>query len=184
MKKYLITDKSFYTQDKESFIKTLNSSIIKHNPDYILYRDKENNNYKDMASEFIKLCKRYKNIKSFIHQDIDLAISLDATGVHLTSSQIQNIKDAKEKNLEVIVSTHTLEEMQKAQSLGADGVTYSPIFASPGKGEPKGVDNLKCVLEKTDIKVFALGGIIDSKQIEMLKKTKVYGFASIRYFYT
>jgi len=32
--------------------------------------------------------------------------------------------------------------------------------------------------------VFALGGVVDAKHIEMLEEVKPYGFASIRYFYT
>jgi len=103
--------------------------------------------------------------------------------VHLTSTQFDKIEYAKSLGLEVIVSTHTHDEVLQAQDLGADAVTYSPIFSSPGKGEPKGVEDLKELLNKCSVKVFALGGIVDEKQVSEIEKTQAYGFASIRYFY-
>lgn len=156
--------------------------ISKYNPDFILYRDKENPNYHVEALKFVQLCLEVKNLKYFLHQDVDLAKKLGATGVHLTSSQFEKIEYAKSLNLEVIISTHSLEEVQIAQEKGADYVTYSPIFASPNKGEPKGIENLKTLLQKTDMNIFALGGIVEQKEVDLIKKSDVYGFASIRYF--
>jgi thiamine-phosphate pyrophosphorylase len=156
--------------------------IKKSPPDYVLYRDKENPAYSTDAELFVNACKEFENIKCFIHQDVDLAVKLGADGVHLTSKQFDKIKYAKSKNLEVIISTHSFDEVKKAQILGADAVTYSPIFSTPNKGEPKGVDELKKLTDSVDIKVFALGGITTQKEIEKIEKTGAYGFASIRYF--
>jgi len=182
MKKYLITTREFYTDTPAVFRSILHEQLREYLPEYVLYRDKSNPNYDIQASHFVEVCNQFENTKSFIHQDINLAYRLKSTGVHLTSKQIDLIPQAKNKNLEVIVSTHTKDEVLKAQKLGADAVTYSPIFASPNKGKPKGVDDLKELLKNTTIKVFALGGVVDLEHIELLEKTKVYGFASIRYF--
>ena len=183
MYKYLITSPEFYTDISDVFREKLSNQIQTHKPTYILYRDKLNPQYDTLAKEFIETCKEHKDTKSFLHQKVELAKSLNASGVHLTSMQFDEIKKAKSYGLEVIVSTHTHEEVLKAQELGADAVTYSPVFASPGKGTPKGIKDLENVVEKYDIKVFALGGIIDSSQINMINKIAVYGFASIRYFF-
>lgn len=183
MHKYLITSSEFYTDTPAVFKKILYDKFQTHMPIYALYRDKSNKNYNKLAYDFVDTCNKFENIKSFIHQDVDLAKELNATGVHLTSIQFDKIKDAKEKSLEVIISTHTHDEVIQAQELGADAVTYSPIFFSPGKGEPKGIDDLKELLEKCSIKVFALGGIVEESHVKMLEATKAYGFASIRYFY-
>ncbi|WP_457744867.1 thiamine phosphate synthase [Sulfurimonas sp.] len=170
MKKYLITASPSYFQ------------LRKYMPDFALYRDKENENYALKAREFIEMAKQIKTLKPFLHRDYTLANSLNAAGVHLTSTQFEDIKKAKKLDLEVIISTHTHVEVLKAEDLGADYVTYSPIFHSPHKGEPKGLEDLKELVQKTDIKIFALGGIIDEEQIQEIEKTKSYGFASIRYF--
>lgn len=173
MKKYLITSREF----------GLHEQLAKHLPDYALYRDKANPNYSIQASHFVEVCKQFEEIKSFIHRDANLAKELGASGVHLTSTQADEIELAKELGLEVIISTHSVDEALKAQDLGADAVTFSPIFASPNKGEPIGVEALEKLLGICEIKVFALGGIVSNEHIELIKKTKAYGFASIRYFY-
>lgn len=172
MKKYLIS----------SSPSDLHKKIEKHLPNYVLYRDKSSQDYDARAEDIVEICSQFENIKCFIHQKVELAKKLGVSGVHLTSKQFDKIKQAKDLGLEVIISTHTYEEVLDAQTLGADAVTYSPIFASPDKGEPKGIEDLKEILTKCDIKVFALGGVIDALHVEQLEKTKVYGFASIRYF--
>jgi len=182
MKKYLITSPEYYSTDIDLFDKRLRKQLHLHMPEFVLFRDKTTLKYADLAYEFIKICKEFKNIKSYIHQDVLLAKELGADGIHLTSLQFNEIKNAKKNNLEVIISTHSLDEVLKAQNLGADYVTYSPIFKTPNKGKPKGIENLQDILNKCDIKVFALGGIIDKSHITEIKKTSVYGFASIRYF--
>ncbi|EDZ61396.1 Thiamine-phosphate pyrophosphorylase [Sulfurimonas gotlandica GD1] len=183
MQKYLITSREFYTDTPAIFRNILHEQFARHRPTYALYRDKSNPNYDIQAAHFVEVCNQFETIKSFIHRDAELAKKLEATGVHLTSTQFDEITIAKELGLEVIISTHTHDEVIKAKKLGADAVTYSPVFASPGKGEPKGIKDLKDILNKCEIKVFALGGIVDSEQVKAIEETEAYGFASIRYFY-
>lgn len=172
MKTYLIN----------SDLSKLSTQLQNYQVDFALYRDKNNPNYVEIAQEFIDICKRSPKLSSFLHQDYILAKKLGASGVHLTSLQFDKIPDAKALGLEVIISTHTFEEIEKAQALGADYVTYSPIFHSPNKGEPKGIADLKDVVEKSSMKIFALGGIVSQDQIDAVAQTGAYGFASIRYF--
>lgn len=182
MHKYLITSREFYTDTPAIFRSILHEQFVKHLPTYALYRDKENPLYAIQAAHFVEICSEFDGLKSFIHQDADLAKELNATGVHLTSTQFDEIQRAKELGLEVIISTHTKEEVLKAKKLGADAVTYSPIFASPDKGEPKGIEDLKDIANMCDINIFALGGVVENSHVQMLEETGVYGFASIRYF--
>lgn len=182
MRKYLITSKELGAGTLETFRSTLHSQFIKYKPEYALYRDKSNPNYDNFAANFIDVCREFKHIKSFIHQNIDLAKELNATGVHLTSTQFDEIIKAKGSGLEIIISTHTHKEVLLAQKLGADAVTYGPIFTSPDKGEPKGVEDLKKILNESKINIFALGGIVAQQHIDLIADTKAYGFASIRYF--
>lgn len=151
-------------------------------PDFALYRDKKNENYATEAQNFIQMCKPLKELKAFLHQDYNLAVKLGAFGVHLTSQQFDDIPKAKELGLAVIISTHTHDEVHIAEAMGADYVTYSPVFASPNKGEPKGVEDLQSIVSMVDIDIFALGGIVSEEQIEAVRETNAYGFASIRYF--
>ena len=69
-----------------------------------------------------------------------------------------------------------------AQNEGADAITFSPIFNSPGKGKPLGLEKLKEINDKINIKCFALGGIIHKDQVDACEALGVFGFASIRFF--
>jgi thiamine-phosphate pyrophosphorylase len=181
--KYLITSREFYTDTPAVFRRVLHEQFVKHLPEYALYRDKTNPNYAIQAEHFVEVCAQFEDIKAIIHSDVTLAFKLRAFGVHLTSKEFDEIARAKELGLRVIISTHSKEEVLKAEKLGADYVTYSPIFTTPNKGEPKGIADLEKLLEMTNLKVFALGGIVNEEEVNAISKTKAYGFASIRYFY-
>ncbi|MBA1438722.1 MAG: thiamine phosphate synthase [Epsilonproteobacteria bacterium] len=159
-----------------------NAIVQKHHPDFILYRDKQTKQYARNAKEFVTRCSAYPKTKLFLHQDYTLASELGVDGVHLTSQQFDKIEAAKRLDLEVIVSTHSLDEVLHATTLGADYVTWSPIFASPNKGKPKGLKALVEVVQKSSVKVFALGGIVTQKHIKQIEQSGAYGFASMRYF--
>ena len=104
--------------------------------------------------------------------------------VNIVRSFLSMLEDANNiDNFSTPPTFEVNEEVLKAQKVGADYVTYSPIFTTPNKGKPKGIEDLKIILDKVDIKVFALGGIINKAQIEEIASTKAFGFASIRYFY-
>jgi thiamine-phosphate pyrophosphorylase len=148
----------------------------------ILYRDKSNLNYSANAKLFLQEARKYPFDKILLHGDVELAAALKADGVHLRSDQFALISHAKENNLFVIVSTHSSQEAKLAQDLGADMITISPVFSSPNKGEPIGLNTLKEVCDDLSIPVIALGGIIKEEHIEACKQQGASGFASIRYF--
>ena len=183
MIKYLITDPKYYTNDKKKFEEVLINTLNKQQIDITCFRDKKSSNFQDLAKIFIKICKE-KNIKKILlNGDYLLAHKLNASGVHLTSTQFDDISKAKELGLYVIISCHTFEDIEKSLENQADAVTYSPIFETPNKGTPKGITSLNEAVEKYEnMNIIALGGIINDEQIEQISKTKSYGFASIRYF--
>jgi thiamine-phosphate pyrophosphorylase len=150
--------------------------------DMIVYRDKLTDDYASNAKLFVKESRRYIFKKILLHSDYRLAKELKADGVHLTSTQFFDIKEAKALGLFVVISTHTEEEAKIAERLGADMVTYSPIFSTPNKGEPKGLEELRNLINSLSIPVIALGGIITKEQIESCESVGAFGFASIRYF--
>ncbi len=150
--------------------------------DMIVYRDKTSKNYAINAKLFLNEARKYDFQKVLLHTDYELAYQLKADGIHLTSRQFDEIAKAKALGLFVIMSTHTKQEALKAQKLGADMITYSPIFATPNKGEPKGVEKLRELTSLVDIPLIALGGIISQEQIDLCKESGAVGFASIRYF--
>ncbi len=179
---YLITDRRYYTDTPAVFRKNVHAAFVRHLPEYALYREPHNPDYALMAEHFLETCAQFPDIRGLLHRDIDLAKRLNAYGVHLTSRQIGETAEAKAAGLFTVVSTHTPEEIERAKALGADAVTYSPVFETPGKGAPKGLEDLKEIAGRIDLPVIALGGIVGPEQVEAVKAAGAAGFASIRYF--
>jgi thiamine-phosphate pyrophosphorylase len=146
----------------------------------IVYRDKSN--VSKHGAAFVQAAKKFDFEKVIIHGDISLAKSAGADGVHLSSLQLDEIADAKAMGLFVVVSTHTIDELKKAEALGADMATFSPIFETPNKGAPVGLEVLRSVTSQVNLPVLALGGILTEEQIKACERSGASGFASIRYF--
>ena len=182
MKSYLITDPSYYGSTPETIESALDVIYSHRFPDFALFRDKQTSDYRTLAQTFITISREYKVPHILLHGDYTLANELKADGVHLTSTQFEDITEAKKRGLYVVISTHTHDEALNAQKLGADAITYSPIFFSPNKGEPKGLEDLKEIVDKIRVPIFALGGITTQEQIKAVEECGAYGFASIRYF--
>lgn len=175
---YVITDPSTLN------FQTLKTDLERFSTkaEMIVYRDKVTDNYRLNAKLFVETAQAYNFQKIFLHTDYRLAYALKADGVHLKSTQFTDIAKAKELGLFVTISTHTIQETKKAASLGADMLTFSPIFNTPNKGEPKGIEALKEVTSLCTIPVIALGGIVTQEHIRLCEESGAFGFASIRYF--
>jgi thiamine-phosphate pyrophosphorylase len=84
------------------------------------------------------------------------------------------------KNFIIGVSAHTLENVLESKKQKADFAVYSPIFSTPHKGEPRGLDKLREACEKAkSFPVIGLGGIDETNYQSVLKIAE--GFAAIRF---
>ena len=182
IKRYLITDPSFYGSDAISCAHRLLDVLQRHQVDFICLRDKAQKDYRTFVSHVLQRLPQDLHVKILLHGDYEQAYALGLYGVHLPSNAFDKIKKAKALGLFVVVSTHQMHEALHAEKEGADAVTYSPIFESPGKGVPVGLEKLKEINDRISIKCFALGGIVTSKHVEACEALNVYGFASIRFF--
>jgi thiamine-phosphate pyrophosphorylase len=150
--------------------------------DWFLYRDKGHPRYRARARKLAEELDNSFPLKFFLHDDIVLAQELGADGVHLSGRGSNALPQAKAAGLFTIVSTHSIEEAEFLIGLGADAVTLSPIFASPGKGKPLGIAYLQEAVACLKAPVIALGGIVGARQIDAVETVGAFGFASIRYF--
>lgn len=180
---YLITDPKYYTNDAFKFENNLEKVLKIKKVDFACFRDKQGKNFQELAEIFVKTCKKYKIKQILLNTDYKLAKKLGATGVHLTSTQFEKIKEAKDLELFVIISCHNIKEIENAQKAHVNAVTYSPIFQVENKGEAKGMAKLRETIRVyEDLDIIALGGITSEKEIKEISKTRALGFASIRYF--
>jgi thiamine-phosphate pyrophosphorylase len=181
MQRYLITDPEYYGATPDILVQRLDAIVDADTCDMICFRDKQTENYALMASFFLGAVEEKCPLR-LLHGDVELASKLHAEGVHLTSAQSDRIEKAKALGLYVVISCHTEAELYHACELGADAATYSPVFATPGKGEPKGLEDLKERVGKIPLNIIALGGITTPEHVKAIEQTGAYGFASIRYF--
>ncbi|MBI3399088.1 MAG: thiamine phosphate synthase [Deltaproteobacteria bacterium] len=115
-----------------------------------------------LAVNIRKITKQY-SAKLFINDRVDIAMAVEADGVHLGQSSFSP-RDVKRVFAKAIigVSTHSLKEAKKAAEEGADFITLGPICHTPSKasyGEPLGVEIIKKIKVEVKIPVFAVGGI-------------------------
>ncbi len=94
---------------------------------------------------------RPSTTKILLNSRADVVLATGADGVHLPSAAPKETPPG----MLIARSCHTVEEVRNSR---ADFVTFSPIFESPGKGEPLGLAALKAAC-KTGVPVFALGGV-------------------------
>jgi thiamine-phosphate pyrophosphorylase len=182
IKRYLITDPAFYTSNARLCAQKIIDVSEVQPVDFICLRDKTHADYDALAKAVIGYLPQSLHVKMLLHTHYTLAHDLGLYGVHLPSNAYDLIAKAKALNLFVVVSTHTLEEALMAQKEGADAITFSPIFHSPNKGEPVGLEKLKEINDRIAIKCFALGGIVTAEHVKACEALNLYGFASIRFF--
>ncbi len=182
MKSYLITDPEHYGHTPESVDAATRDALRRYRPDYACFRDKSAADYPALAAAFLAAGREAGGTVLLLHGDVSLAAELGADGVHLPASAHAAVAAARASGLYVVASCHSLSELETVRDAGADAATYSPVFASPGKGNPKGLEDLKEIMGKIDLNLFALGGIVTPEDAARVAATGVYGFASIRYF--
>jgi thiamine-phosphate pyrophosphorylase len=116
-----------------------------------------------LAMELRQLTQRY-GARLLINDRIDVALAVDADGVHLTTTSLPaNVARQLVGSGRLIgVSTHTLAEAQAAAAAGADFVVFGPVFYTPSKapyGEPVGLAALRAVRAAVNIPMLAIGGV-------------------------
>ena len=92
----------------------------------------------------------------------DIAAAAGAAGVHLPANGLPAAAVRRSFGPEFLigVSCHSVDELLAARTGGADFATFSPVFASPGKGEPTGIERLRAAAARfAGFPVIALGGI-------------------------
>ncbi|MCY7348837.1 MAG: thiamine phosphate synthase [Pyrinomonadaceae bacterium] len=136
----------------------------------------------ELASEVAELT-RHTATKLLVNDRADIALAAKADGVHLTKQSLSAdvIRKKFPKDFIVGVSAHSIEQALYAQQQGADFVTFSPIFFSPGKGAPQGIEKLREVCARLkNFPIIALGGINAANLADTLT-AGASGFAAIRF---
>ncbi len=111
----------------------------------------------------------------------DVALAAGAGGVHLPAdgAPVEAVRRLVGDGLLVGCSTHSIDEIERARSAGADYAYFSPIFDSPGK-RAIGIAELERAV-RVGLPVIALGGITIDR-LPAVAEAGAAGAAAIRAF--
>jgi thiamine-phosphate pyrophosphorylase len=115
------------------------------------------------AEEFQFLCQKAQ-IPFIVNDDIDLALSLNADGVHI-GQEDESVQSVRERigNKILGVSIHNMEEASMAIQAGADYFGVGPIFPTQSKEDAKDVQGVQIIQELRQkgihIPIVGIGGI-------------------------
>ena len=130
----------------------------------VQYREK-NKSTREMINEAKKL-KEVCNGRAILLVDdrVDVALAVDADGVHLGQSDIpvETAKKLLGENKIIGLTIHNVEEALAAEKAGVDYIGLAPIFKTDTKedsGIPCGLEMISKVREKVSLPIVAVGGI-------------------------
>lgn len=157
---YLVTDKS---DDVEKFLKTIEEAI-KGGVSVVQIREKttETLDFYNLALKVKEITSKY-NVPLIINDRVDVALAIDADGVHVgqTDMPCDVTRKLIGENKILGVSASTITEAQKAQEDGADYIGTGAVFPTATKDDAPSItkEDLKDVVDSIDIPVVAIGGI-------------------------
>lgn len=139
----------------------------------IQYRNK-NGETREMYEEALRLREICHDAIFLINDRIDIALAVDADGVHLGQSDMPYTVARKMLGPEKIIgiTVHNLAEALEAQALGADYLGVSPIYQTATKadaGKPAGIVLIEEIQARVKIPLIAIGGINLANAPEVVK---------------
>ena len=160
---YIVTD-SFLSRGKPPY--QIVSEAIEGGASVIQYRDKRGLSTRSMIEEANRIMEvaRKKNIPVIINDRLDIALAIDADGIHLGQDDLPIPIARKYLGNEKIIgaSVRNIREMEEAIELGSDYLAISGIFPSTTKldvGVPIGLDMVKKITKLSRVPVIGIGGI-------------------------
>lgn len=158
-------------------------NALKGGATFIQLREKnlDDESFFKEAVEIKDLCKRY-NVPFVINDNVDIALKIDADGVHVGQDDMEASKLRKLLGPDKIigVSAHTVTEALKAKEAGADYLGVGAVFPTGSKDDVSVLphETLRDICNAVDIPVIAIGGITKDNVIE-LKGSGIDGIAVI-----
>ena len=173
---YLVTDNS---ENEEKFLKTIQDAIL-GGVSVVQIREKtaETLEFYNLALKVKEITAKY-NVPLIINDRVDVALAIDADGVHVGQSDMPCDITRKliGENKILGVSAATIEEAKKAEKDGADYIGTGAIFPTATKDDAPSVTkkDLTDIANSINIPVVAIGGIT----IENAKELKDTGIAGL-----
>lgn len=157
---YLVTDNS---DDVEKFLNTIEEGI-KGGVTVVQIREKtaDTLEFYNLALKVKEITTKY-DVPLIINDRVDVALAIDADGVHVGQSDMPCSVTRKLIGKDKIlgVSAATIEEAKKAEKDGADYIGTGAVFPTATKDDAPKITkkDLKEIVDSINIPVVAIGGI-------------------------
>ena len=172
LKLYLVTDRALLNgQSLEESV----SEAVKGGVTMVQLREKESS-----TREFIALGRRLKEILSplnvplIINDRVDVALAIDADGVHIGQSDMayEDVRRMVGVHKIIGLSVENMDDLRRANELDVDYVGISPVFATPTKTDtspPFGLEGLKEAVRISRHPTVGIGGMNQSTASEVMQ---------------
>lgn len=177
---YAVTDRAWLGE--ETLYEQVEKSL-KGGATFIQLREKslDDEAFLQEAIEIQELCRRY-NVPFVVNDNVDIAIKMNADGVHVGQSDMEagDVRAKLGPDKIIGVSAQTVEQAILARDRGADYLGVGAVFPTGSKDDADDVshETLKAICDAVDIPVVAIGGISKNNVVE-LKGSGICGIAVI-----
>lgn len=117
---------------------------------------------------------RERGVPLFVNDRVDIALAVEADGVHLgqTDIPLSLAKRVAGDRLIIGISCETTQDAIEAEQGGADYVSVSPVFGTPTKADtapPLGLDGVRAIRAAVRIPVVTIGGIHAANAADVIR---------------
>ncbi len=165
---YLVTNNS---EDEEKFLNIVEQSL-KGGVSVVQLREKkaETLDFYNLALKVKEITQKY-NVPLIINDRIDIALAIDADGVHVGQSDMpaKTARSMIGEDKILGVSAANIKEAKKAQRDSADYIGVGAVYPTNTKDDATSVPKkeLKEIVKSVDIPVVAIGGITQENAHEL-----------------
>lgn len=177
---YAVTDR--YWTGKQTLYQQV-EDCLKGGATFVQLREKtlDEENFLKEAVEIQELCRRY-NVPFVVNDNVEIAIAMNADGVHVGQSDMEagDVRSKLGEEKIIGVSAQTVEQARLAEARGADYLGVGAVFPTGSKDDADDVshETLKAICEAVSIPVIAIGGI-GAHNVKELSGTGICGIAVI-----
>ena len=169
---YLVTDNSYL---KGRALTDIVKEAIAGGVTMVQLREKESSSIEFYRKALaIKEITKAANIPLIINDRVDIALAVDADGLHIGQSDLPYSVVRKMLGYDKIIglSVETIEQAKEANNLDVDYIGISPVFSTPSKTNTYasfGIEGIKEIVSFTKHPTVAIGGINLSNVREIME---------------